>query len=102
MNARAEAASSVAISVMSAPPMKARVPAPRKITTRSVGSAASASTASISAVITARFSVFSFAALAMVTQATPRASRLISIQSGVASASPARSRRSMDVAGTGG
>src|SRR5262249_40272411 len=58
-----------------APPMKARSPAPRSTTARSVSSAPSRSTASIKPVITGVFSVFSLAALSMVTTATPRPSR---------------------------
>src|SRR5271166_980895 len=86
MKARADAGSRSAISLMSAPPMKARSPAPRSTTARRVPSMPRASTAATRSDITAVFNVFSFAGLSIVTTATPRASRCIFTQAKLSSA----------------
>src|SRR5271163_798275 len=76
MKARAVVWSSAAISVMSAPPMKARSPAPRSTTARRSGRCASASASATRPAMRPLCSVFSLAALSIVRVATPRGSIL--------------------------
>src|SRR5690349_16997182 len=75
MNSRALASSSAAMSRMSAPPMKARSPAPRSTTARRVSSRPSAVSCSPRAAMSARLRTLSFPGWSTVTCATRAAAR---------------------------
>src|ERR1700719_2067708 len=81
MNASPPAASSVIMVAMSAPPMKARSPAPVTTTARRALSSCSARAAAVSAAIVSGSRALSFSARSMVSQATrprgPRSSSLV-------------------------